>query len=225
MIYTRARLEAIANQINEKYFPDRLLSVLPFDAYDLLEALGCDVEWKYISPDDSISGATFFEDGYWYIWSSGTYQEGDSCNKEFFPKGTVLINQIIIDKNDRKKENFVVAHECAHQIKDEEYFKNHGADICHLCRTNDIGSTRWYTNMSELEIIERQTNYLAAAIWMPEDVTRERFFKIARYKNIPDHPLEIKKYVNGWIAQLAKEYNINFNPMKYRLQDLNILER
>ena len=54
MIYTREYLEDLANNINRDFFPERLSSPSVLDCYDLLEALGCTYEWKYISPDDTI---------------------------------------------------------------------------------------------------------------------------------------------------------------------------
>lgn len=41
MIYTREKLEELADSINKEYFPARLTSASPLDCYDLLEALGC----------------------------------------------------------------------------------------------------------------------------------------------------------------------------------------
>ena len=79
--------------------------------------------------------------------------------------------------------------------------------------------------MSEIEIIERQTNYLNAAILMPRDVIKKEFFRIGRYRNIPIQTIEYKSYMRGWVADLAKKYNLNFNPVLYRLQDLGVIER
>ncbi len=229
MIYTKEKLEELADSINKEYFPARLTSASPLDCYDLLDALGCEVEWKYISPDDSILGATFFDDGYWYIWPDGTFHKGDMFTTEYFPKGTILINQRVLDskaKTARGSENFIVGHECAHWIKDQEYFSKHAAkDVFHVCKKNDFGSTWWNNSMSKLEIIERQTNYLDAAILMPRDVIRSEFFRISRYKNIPNQPLEFKNYMKKWIAVLSQKFGVNFNPVKYRLQDLGIISR
>ena len=65
--HTKEFLEEQADKINMKYYPERLKEVIPLDPYDLLEKLGLDVEWKYISPNDSLLGMIFFEDGYWYM--------------------------------------------------------------------------------------------------------------------------------------------------------------
>ena len=79
--------------------------------------------------------------------------------------------------------------------------------------------------MSDRDIIERQNNYLCAAVIMPRDVIKKAFFKSMRYKNIPEEPIEFKPFMKKHIAVLASMYGINYNPVLYRLYDLNILVR
>ena len=229
MFYTYEELEKLAENINKKYFPDRLTALVPLDPYDLLEALGCEVEWKYISPDDSILGITFFDDGVWYIWPDGAFKEGDECVSEFFPRGTIVVNQCLTEtrkKTARASEGFVIVHECAHWIKDQDYFRNQSeVGISQICKKNDFTSTFWNSGMGELQIIERQTNYLAAAILMPRSVIVPEFFKSMRYKNIPSKPLKLKEFMKSHINTLAKKFGVNYNPLLYRLQDLGVIER
>ena len=79
--------------------------------------------------------------------------------------------------------------------------------------------------MSEIDIIERQNNYLCTAVIMPRDVLKKAFFKSLRYKNVPDKPIQYLPYMKKHIAQLANAFGVNFNPVLYRLYDLNILAR
>lgn len=226
MIYTREYLENLADNINKKHFPERLLSPSVLDAYDLLEAIGCDYEWKFISPDDSIMGITFFGDGKWPIWPNGTYSKGDLPSYELFKKGTIVINQWLLDskkKGAECSERFVVTHEAAHWIKDKLYFEKHPDSVAHTCSRNDFGKTYWSSNMTDLEIIERQANYLSAAIHMPRKIITESFFKAGRYKNIPNDPIAFQPYMKGWIAKIAPQFGMNFNPIIYRLKDLNVI--
>lgn len=226
MMYSRVYLENLADEINREFFPERLTAPSVLDCYDLLEALGCEYEWKYISPDDSIMGMTFFQDGDWLVWPNGTYSKGDSPIYESFKKGTIVINQRILDSNKKSaecRERFIVAHELSHWIKDKRYFEEHPDTIAQTCKKNDFGITYWKSGMSELEIIERQTNYLCAAILMPQDVIRESFFRTGRYKNIPQDAVKFKPYMKQWVAILASQYGLNFNPVLYRLKDLNII--
>lgn len=226
MIFSKEALEQQAEEINKKFFPERLKKPLALDPYDLIDALGCSVEWKYISPNKDILGLTFFGDGHWYIWPTGKDTDGEKLYKEMFQKGTVVINQTVLDsQKNKKEENFIVTHEAGHWIKDREYFeKNDAESVALVCEKNDFEKTFWNKSMSELEVIERQTNYLAAAILMPRAVLKKEFFRLARWKTIPDSPIEFKDYMKGPIGVLSKIFDVNFNPVKYRLKDIGVLD-
>lgn len=58
--YSKDCLEQMADEINTKYYPERMREPLPLDPYDLLEKQGLEVEWKYISPNDQLLGLVFF---------------------------------------------------------------------------------------------------------------------------------------------------------------------
>ncbi|MCR5149698.1 MAG: ImmA/IrrE family metallo-endopeptidase [Clostridiales bacterium] len=226
MIYTREYLENLADSVNRDFFPERLTTPSVLDGYDLLEAIGCEYEWKYISPNDCIMGMTVFADGRWPIWPKGTFTEGDKPLFESFRKGTVIINQRLLDSKKKGadcSERFVVTHEASHWLKDKRYFEARPDSVVHTCTKNDFGKTIWDSNMTELEIIERQANYLGAAILMPRDVITESFFKAGRYKNIPKKPIAFQPYMKGWIAKIAPQFGMNYNPTFYRLKDLNVI--
>ena len=224
--YSRETLELMADDINRKYYPERLDSVLSLDPYDLLEKQGLDVEWKYISPNEQLLGLIFFADEEFPVWDKGTFQKGDKPHYESFKKGTIVINNILVEKkNYKKKEIFVCTHENCHWIKDQEYFKDHPESIIQICDSKSLEKTYWNSKMSDRDIIERQNNYLCAAVIMPRDVIKKAFFKSMRYKNIPEEPIEFKPFMKKHIAVLASMYGINYNPVLYRLYDLNILVR
>lgn len=63
------------------------------------------------------------------------------------------------------------------------------------------------------------------SILMPRDIIKKEFFRLLRYKNIPDEPIEYMSYMKKHIAAIAQKLGINYNPVLYRLYDLNILIR
>ena len=67
-VYSKAELDNMANGINQKFYPERLIKPMPLDGYDLLEKLGCEIEWKYLTPNEDILGITCFDDTDWYVW-------------------------------------------------------------------------------------------------------------------------------------------------------------
>lgn len=224
--HSKESLELMADEINKKYYPERLDSILPLDPYDLLEKQGLDVEWKYISPNDQLLGIIFFDDEIFPVWEKGKYTTGDKPHFEKFKKGTIVINSILVDySKNKKKEMFVCTHENCHWIKDQDYFKDHPESIIQICDSRSLEKTYWNEKMSEKDVIERQTNYLCAAVIMPRNVLKKAFFKSMRYKNIPEEPIEYKSYMKKYIALLADSFGINYNPVLYRLYDLNILIR
>lgn len=223
--YSKEDLENLADNINKELYPERLGKIIPFDAYDYMEKQGLEIEWKYISPNKKLLGMIFFDDGKWPVWNNGKYKSGDIPHIENFKKGTVVINNILIDEKDIKKERFVSGHEAMHWAKDENYFRTHTTDIIHACKEDTFENTFWNIKMSEIDVIERQTNYLNAAVQMPRELIKREFFKRLRYKNIPNSPIEYKKYMKACIRSLANDFGLNYNPVLYRLYDLNILKR
>ncbi len=223
--YSKEKLENMADQINIEFYPERLEKVIPFDAYDFMEKQGLEIEWKYITPNKKLLGMIFFGDEVWPVWDSGKYKQGDLPHKEFFKKGTVVINNILIDEKDIKKERFVSGHEAMHWVKDKNYFRTHTTDVIHACKEEVFEKTYWNNKMSKEDIIERQTNYLNAAVLMPRNLIKKEFFKRLRYKNIPDGPIEYMLYMRKHIKSLADDFGLNYNPVLYRLYDLNILKR
>lgn len=223
--YSKEKLEIMADELNKENYPERLEKLIPFDPYDFLEKRGLEIERKYITPNKKILGMIFFDNGVWPVWDNGNYNKGDYPHNEFFKKGTVVINNILIDEKDVKKERFVAGHEAMHWIKDKDYFKAHTTDVLHACKDEVFEKTYWNNRMSGEEIIERQTNYLNAAVQMPRDLIKSEFFKKLRYKNIPEGSIEYMSYMKKYIKSLADSFGLNYNPVLYRLYDLNILKR
>ena len=222
--YSKENLELIADSVNKRYYHERLEKILPLDPYDLLEKLGLEIEWKFISPNFDLLGMIFFEDSSWFIWDNDNYELCYKPHLENFKKGTILINSNLLNKKYAKSEAFVVGHEVCHWIKDVLYFKNHPTDFLQICSKESINNTTWNNSFTELDVIERQTNYLAA-LFMPRNLIKLEFFKRLRYKNIPPEPIEYKIYMRKVIKSLADDFNLNYNPILYRLYDLNILKR
>lgn len=216
----------MANEINSRYYPQRLTSVVPLDCYDLLEKLGLDIEWKYISPSLDIQGMYFVEDGEFYVWPHGEIRSGDKPILEKFKKDTIVINQILLDKKSYKqKENFVCTHEIGHAIKDKEYFRLHPKNRMQMCSEASLRGSSWNDSMQVEDVIESQNNYLTAALLMPREVIKTQFFKALKWRNIPSEPVEFVPYMKKSIGVLAKGYGVNYNPVIYRLCDIGVLDR
>lgn len=216
-------LEKWADKINQEFYPERLNQLTKLDPYDLIEnKLHLDVEWKYLSPNHSILGMMFFDDSSFYIWPSGSFSKDDRPHLEKFKKGTIVINQILLDNNEKEVETFVACHEAMHWVKDQNFFSNNNRTISQICK-NDIDLNSNYNSNSKEDVIERQTNYLSAALLLPKEPLKRAFFTMLRFKNIPSKPIKYEVWMNKAIKGIADMVGINFNLVKYRLFQLKIL--
>lgn len=224
-VYQREELEEIADAINLRFFPERLERVIPFDAYFFLDLLGYEYQWKRISSGVQISAMTFFDDGRWYIWPRSSYTKGDVPTEAFFRKGTVVVNERLTElKKFREAERFAVTHEGCHIIKDRPFFEKHSDTVSSICKANDSRRVYWTGREPTVELIERQNDYLTAAVLMPREQIKALFFKTMRRKTIPDGPIPFEKYMTKYVAAVAKAYGVSLNAAKYRLQDIGVLE-
>ena len=67
--YSAHQLENEAEKLLTQFDPERLRKPKPIDVYAVIEkCLGVDYDWKYITPDQSILGATAFNAGYVWVW-------------------------------------------------------------------------------------------------------------------------------------------------------------
>lgn len=120
-------------------------------------------------------------------------------------------------------ETFAVAHEGCHVIKDKRYFEEHTDEVASICKANDSKRVYWKGTEPTLELIERQNDFLTAAVIMPKEQIKNEFFRILRWKNVPSQPIKFEDYMKQGIGVLAKRYDIGFNVVKYRLQDIGVL--
>lgn len=75
--YSPNQLEAKAMDFLKSFDSERLTKPKPIDVYAVIEkCLDVPYDWKYITPDQSILGATAFSDGYLYVWDKPYYETG-----------------------------------------------------------------------------------------------------------------------------------------------------
>lgn len=222
--YSQKQLEQKANELNIAFDKDRLLYPKPIDVYDVVDFIGCTPDWVYLSPTQIYLGMTVYKDGYWWVWPKPYYEEGMIPQKIPVYAGTILIDQTLSDGNDRTRENFTVIHECFHHILHAKCFRNKEANYQHFCEKKAFrAETGKKRPMSAIEIIEYQANYCAAAFLMPEEAIKKLFLEKMKITKIPDKPIKITLSVECIISEMAELFCVNYMPMKYRLQSLNLL--
>ena len=80
--YSPTQLEQKAMDFLKSFDSERLTKPKPIDVYAVIEkCLDVPYDWKYITPDQSILGATAFTDGTSHI-SKRVCCQGKSCSKK-----------------------------------------------------------------------------------------------------------------------------------------------
>ncbi len=224
-IYTSSQLEEFTCAKRKEFSSWRPQRSSAIDVYDFVDFVGCEPDWKYITPDQSILGCVCFSDTTLPTWES--YVNKQSKEPEFnnFARGTIVIDQALNEGKDRGKENYTVVHECFHWLLHQYYFSENDSDAFHSCSKDSFTIFGCSEDDSAINILEWQANYAAACFLMPQEDVSQAFIKRLRLKGFPQKPLEMKRWVNAHISMLAKQFGVNFNPMKYRLQELKLIQK
>ena len=216
--YNQVQLEKIAYEVTKKYDASLLQQSRYVDVYDVIEKiLDVPYDWKYISPDQSILGATAFSDGYIWAWPKSQYEDGMLPYKVAVDAGTIIIDSTLTENDNRGRENFTVMHEVFHQILHKEYFT--GNEEIHYSYTNEVNSVGHKKLITPMDFIEYQANYCAASFLMPRNVVIEVYDKMY---NAEAHQKWRLLYYESLIGKLAQEFNVSFTAMKNRISYLNI---
>lgn len=219
--YSRMELEDKATDLLVKFDRERLKKIKPIDVYAVIEkCLNVPYDWKYLSPDQSILGATAFDSGYIWVWPENKYYDGLKPFKLEVEKGTILIEATLTEQDNRGRENFTVMHEVFHHVLHKRCFKDMGKNFVHTTYSRTIDGK---INCSDfgLKQIEYQANACAAAFLMPAKLT------IAEYKRrYEEAGFESIAYGFKWrlIRGMAKDFGVSKQAMSIRLQTLGLID-
>ena len=216
--YSPAQLEKTAEQLLWKFDPERLTGPKPIDVYEVIEkCLDVPYDWKYLTPDQSILGMTFFDDGWTWAWPEPYYEDGMLPFQVEEQKGTILIEETLTEEENRGRENFTVMHEVFHQVLPHRRCFSCGAvDYAYFTHA-DMPKTR-KPRMTSLEICEYQANACAAAFLMPREAVTNQLRRYAGRK-----VLRLADYEDYAIVRLlAEDFSVSVTAMKYRLLNLKL---
>lgn len=224
--YSPSQLEGKAVELTKSFDSERLTKPKPIDVYDVVEFIGCIPDWIYLTPTQAYLGLTVYNDGYWWAWPEPYYEDGMLPKKIPVRKGTILIDRTINEGANRGVENFTVIHECFHQKLHVKCFRNRSANYQHFCKKQAFRSeTGDRKNMTAIEVIEYQANFCAAAFLMPKPAVVSIFIEKLELSSLPATPLKLNWRIDEIIGEMACLFSVNYSPMKYRLQTLNLISR
>lgn len=184
------------------------------DPYDLIDIIGARLSIDYLTPTREYLGATIFQDTYLWIWPDVPYFKGMMPTKKFYRKNTIIIDKDLAESDsdiDKGITNYTFAHEAMH-------FENHGSKITegyHTCQSRQMGKN----------LIEQEADYGASLFWMPKNAVLNVFKEEFKIKGILPFPLPFNYDSKPKIQKMAKIFDVNYSPMVYRLQELELIAK
>lgn len=221
--YSKTQLEKQALETLASYDKQLLVKPKQIDVYDVIEKL-LDVpyDWKYLTPNQAILGATAFNPGYIWAWPEPVYREGMLPYKVPVEKGTILIDSTLTERGNIGRENFTVMHEVFHQVLHKECFRNEPPNYAHFSKNPEYDSNGHKKLKTAIDYIEFQANHCAACFLMPRDLVIETYGKMFSKRS---YGVLKEIYINNLVREMAVEFNSSETAMKYRLDNLNILRK
>ncbi len=215
--YSQTQLEDKANELLYQFDAERLSKAKPIDVYAVIETcLDTPYDWKYLTPDQSIWGMTFFKPGYCWVWPESRYEVGMIPEKAFYKPGTIVIESFLTELPNRGPENFTVMHEVFHQILHKKCFAHATESELHETRKESLQIQAGKKRMSSLEICEYQANFCAACFLMPREPVTAMFRHLVPDKNAPGFPTTI-------IEKMAAAFSVSKKAMQIRLHSLGLI--
>ncbi len=223
-VLSRARIEHFAVEVLNQYKPDCLTIPQALDVYDFMENfMELTIDYKNLSPDESILGLTSFNDGIYLVWN-------DERTKQYpieVKNGTVILENALLDSKHNGRERFTVIHECSHQILHRDIF----ARAFNLSTGGLVACARRHIESSKKKLatsrdwIEWQANALAAAMLMPKQTTREVFCEKMRIA--PEEinkPIPLTLGIDLLLFEMADVFKVSHKAMKIRVEQLGLIQ-
>lgn len=221
--YSKSQLEELANELNRRFDIERLEIAKPIDVYDVVEFVGADIDWKYLSIDESVLGVTVFCDGSFPVFEK---QDGVFVSKVIFVNEGTIIVDIRVDGGDNiGRKNFTVMHEVFHYLHHKKSFTKKNGGLKKILETEVFRSyEEKKQGMTAIEILEWQANYMAAAFLVPKSALVNEIKSIIKISTDIDNinSILLKDFE---IKELANRFSVSYQTMIYRLQSLEILRK
>lgn len=215
------QLEDKACELLIEFDQERLHKTKPIDVYAVIEkCLDVPYDWKYLTPDQSILGATAFSGGLLWVWPESKYYEGLLPYQIEVEPGTILIDTTLTEQDNRGRENFTVMHEVFHQVLHKKCFRTMPKNYVHPTASRTIDGQVRYASYA-LAMIEKQANACAAAFLMPADLTKNTYkhlYRVAGYNSYN------YSFVYNTIKEMAEEFSVSQQAMSIRLQTLGLID-
>ena len=221
---TNDALELYAEDIIRDFKPDLLKYPQSIEVDNFLEFyLGLQVEYKRLTRENRLLGMTIFDDGIIQVFNEYTGKA------EFLrvSEGTVLIDISLTSKRNENRRRFTCMHEGSHWLLHRHSFPkdkwNNEYMVSRKIQTDNSMSRR---ERESIRRMERQADYLAAAILIPKTTLRMLFRDFCKEWDI----IPPRKIIRGdgglafMLAELtAERYGVSHKAATIRLEKLGAI--
>lgn len=181
-----------------KHYKEELIcgepSEIPIE--ELIEFhFGIIVQYRNLSKKGTIHGITVFEDSIIPVYDTQLKRYEATLAKS----GTILIDSRLLAENKVKRLRFTLAHELAHWMIHQDYYK-------------EIDELASKTSSDSDMRTEREADSLGAALLMPYGRVKVAFCR-----------LKPKLRQEAIISQMAQLYNVSVQAMEIRLKTIGLI--
>jgi|OM-RGC.v1.009501609 Zn-dependent peptidase ImmA (M78 family) len=235
-ILSQQEIDNMAEALLMDYDPELLEQPTSLDIEMFSESyVELEMDYKDLTPDQSILGATVFGDGYTKVYD---FDKGEMVPIPVV-EGTVIIDNSLLNPEQLRRGRFTLGHEIGHWLFHRHMYivdKNQITLFDDLpetepiikCRNNDIENPGRKLETDD-DWMEWHADYFASALLMPKTTFKKAVQKMfmqvglldSYYRLGTDHDLDL------WALQLPRDladiFNVSVAAARIRLKKLGII--
>jgi len=207
-----------AERMIHDYCPDIFKNLKPIDVDDFVFCyMGLKQDFNYLSNTGFIWGRMVFNDTLKVPIYVPETKEADYMSAK---KGTIIIDNRIMEDHRDFRYRSTVAHECGHWIYHQQLFINNSKlKPTTLCRASDIGSIQKVLK-TDLDWIEHQAKYFSGAILMPKSIVMKICSDIDESIKLNEYFYDFK--VSNMARKVSQTFNVSVESALVRIHQLGI---
>lgn len=217
------QIELLAERFLSDVKPELLKEPQITPLEEIIEvSLGYDLDFKALSPDDSILGMTTFSEGYTRVFNKEENREEIIT----ILKPTVFADESLLDEKQNSRFRFTLAHEIGHGLIHPSYYLmqqkqgrlENGMACAKRCKKSSIENKRQSMDKN-IDWLEWQANAFASAILMPAPTLKMIVHdEVAKYKKCDQQDFTPDLFEN-WVCQVIGEtFGASYTAVSFRLQ-------
>ena len=210
------RLDAAADAITARYYPEALLEPTPIDVRRFAENMGLTIREICLSRSSAVFGQMVFNDCTveYYDMDTRRYDTLEAA------RGTVLVDSEIYFLRTLGSWNNTVIHECVHWEQHRKAFgleRLHGenADAIRCQSAEKTAQTR-----TGADWMEWQANALAPRVLMPRGAFKRKAAEIAARHMAKTQTAKIADVIREVIFELHEFFGVSIQSAKIRMIDI-----